>query len=583
MNKRERAGAELSTTHSCELKIIELPTTVSRCYELQSPIPSSDVPDLPFASGDAMEVDEAEHSSLASSRSISPIDEDYDVIGSNLSSPMSPCYTIDTSPQAACHDDRFGSDLTSPVLFPVPVFDLDPINYDVVLTSHDVASTIPRLREFVTGVSSEAVKTLELDLPIIFEGKPNPYQGYSDEKMICHVKDSTRRDRQHSDGRVKEHDLREPQPARVDSVSCHRDVIDADVQMQSQHALIEGLRHVSPMLYKRSQTNLRRDPVTAAVRSFIDTMPSPENIIKIGLATLRKVFSNTLPNKLMDIYAMLHVAYVVAIVINQKGVTEVQRDLYADILNWSLAIKSTDERALFANIAQLMWASEHSKMNCPRIVNNVLSGTLKQTCFTTVLPPISELPASHSGSDNHSRGFVSSEAYSNDTTALFQALKSGTAVYLCKQYLDVFEYTGLLAKSPSTHLQQMQEHFNATLVANTSVYTEYWEAVVTRPLLEIMGLEGFCSIVVKVQRMLGRGEFGTLREAELKLIFDGQRYSRSPAKYHLFLKESLSLTTINTREISMMHGPFFTPQDKEMNASLSRAQQLATQQAALAE
>ena len=441
MGKRERAGAELSTTRSCELKV-ELPTTVSRCYELQSPISSSDIPDLPFVSSDAMEVDETESSSLASSRSISPIEEDYDVVSSNVSSPLSPCHTIDTSPQAGCNNDPFGSDLTSPVFFPVPVFDLDHINYDMVFASRDGISITSGLRKSVTTGSFEAVEALKLGLPITFEGKPDLHQGYSDEKMICHIEDSTVRDQQYCDDHSR--DLSGPNPLVVKSVCCSRNVTGADVQMQSQCALIEGLRHVSPMLYKRSLRNLRRDPVTAAVRSFVDNMPSSENIIKLGLATLRRVFSDTLPNKLMDIFAMLHVAYVVAIVINQKDVTEIQRDLYADILNWSLAIKSTDERALFANIAQLMWASEHSKMNCPRIVNDDLSGTLNQTCFTTVLPPISELPSPHSGSDSPSRGFASSEAYSNNTFALFQALKGGTAIYLCKQYLDGMQDTEIL-------------------------------------------------------------------------------------------------------------------------------------------
>ena len=435
MNKRERPGAELSTTRSCELKI-ELPTTVSRCYELQSPILSLDVPGLRFASGDAMEIDETDNSSLASSPSISPIEEEYEVIGSNTSSPMSPCYTIETSPQVSCNDNPFRSDLTSPVFLPVPVFDLDHTNYDVVFANHNVASTIPGLRSSVISGSSEAIEALKLDSPYAFEGKPNPHEGYSDEKMICHVEDSTGRDQQCNDDHTNIYDSSGSQPSMVNDVCLRKNVIGADVQMQSQHALIEGLRHVSPMLYKRSLRNLRRDPVTAAVRSFIENMPSPENIVKMGLATLRKVFSNTLPNKLMDIFAMLHVAYVVAIVINQKDVTEIQRDLYADILNWSLAIKSIDERALFANIAQLMWASEHSKMNCPRIVNDVLSGTLNQACFTTALPPISELPASRSSSDSHSMDFGSSEACSNDTTALFQVLKRGTSVYLCKQYLD---------------------------------------------------------------------------------------------------------------------------------------------------
>ena len=433
--KRERVGAELSTTRSCELKI-ELPTTVSRYYELQSPVRLSVVPDVPFVSVDAMEVDKADDSSLASIRSISPIEDGYDVISSNMSSPMSPCYTIDTGSQGTINDNPLGSDVTPPVLFPVSAFSLDHINDDGNLANRAVRPTIPGLWEIDATVSLEVFEALKPDQPIAFEAMSHPCQGYGNEKMICHIVDSTRRIQQHSDDRLYGHGLGRPQSSMANSVYCRRSVSGDDIQMQSQLALTEGLRHVSSMLYKRSLRNLRREPVTTAVRSFIENMPLLENIIKVGLSTLRKVLSNTLPNRLMDIYAMLHVAYVVAIVINQKDVSEIQRDLYADILNWGLAIKSIDERALFANIAQLLWASEHSKLNCPRIVNNVLSGTLNQTCFTTVLPPICELSASHSSSDSRTGGFMSSQAYYNDTTALFQALKSGTAVYLCKQYLD---------------------------------------------------------------------------------------------------------------------------------------------------
>ncbi|MCJ1288774.1 hypothetical protein MMC34_000303 [Xylographa carneopallida] len=484
-----------------------------------------------------MEVDKADDSSLASIRSISPIEDGYDVISSNMSSPMSPCYTIDTGSQGTINDNPLGSDVTPPVLFPVSAFSLDHINDDGNLANRAVRPTIPGLWEIDATVSLEVFEALKPDQPIAFEAMSHPCQGYGNEKMICHIVDSTRRIQQHSDDRLYGHGLGRPQSSMANSVYCRRSVSGDDIQMQSQLALTEGLRHVSSMLYKRSLRNLRREPVTTAVRSFIENMPLLENIIKVGLSTLRKVLSNTLPNRLMDIYAMLHVAYVVAIVINQKDVSEIQRDLYADILNWGLAIKSIDERALFANIAQLLWASEHSKLNCPRIVNNVLSGTLNQTCFTTVLPPICELSASHSSSDSRTGGFMSSQAYYNDTTALFQALKSGTAVYLCKQYLDIFEYTGILANSPRTHLEQMRGHLYAAPLPNNSDYPADWKATVTRPLLEFMGLEGFCSIVCEVQKMLERGAFRTLREAELKLIFDGQRHSRSPAKYHLFLKE----------------------------------------------
>ena len=86
----------------------------------------------------------------------------------------------------------------------------------------------------------------------------------------------------------------------------------------------------------------------------------------------------------------------------------------------------------------------------------------------------------------------------------------------------VFEYMGLTVSPHGNHLRQMHEFSHAAPTVGTSDYAEYWETMVTRPLIEFMGLEGFCSIVVNVQKMLEHGAFGSLREAELKLIFDGQ-------------------------------------------------------------
>ncbi|MCJ1281554.1 hypothetical protein MMC26_000874 [Xylographa opegraphella] len=509
---------ELPATGS---RVSGLPSTGSRVSGLPSLILSSNIPDLPVASSDAMKLEDTEYSSPASSPSLSLIGKGYDGSSPNTSSPMSPCYAIDVSPQDTSIDDLFGPDLKSPEFLPESTFGPNFADSDVVFASYEATCALPELRKSDSTGSSEVVKALKLKSPITFEGNPSPHQGYCDEKILCHIEDSTGKDQQHCDDVLDEHHSSGPRPLIVNSLCLRKNVPGFDVQMQSQHALIEALRRVSSMLYKRSIRNLRRDPVTGAVRSFIENMPSPENIIERGLANLRRVFSNSLPNRLMDIYAMLHVTYVVAIVANQEDVAGIQRDLYADILNWSLAIKSIDERTLFVKIAELMWASEHTKMNCPRIVSDVSSGTLNQTCFTSILPPVCELPVFQSDSSSPT-GFVTLEGCSNDSTALFQALKGGTAIYLCKQYLDVFEYTGLLAKSPSIRSQQMPGHFNPASQANTSAYTEYWEAVVTRPLLELMGLEGFCIIVGDVQRMLGRGAFGTLREAELKLIFDGQ-------------------------------------------------------------
>lgn len=432
----ERANAELST-RSCELRI-ELPTTISRCYELQSPLTSHA---LDLSLGEDMDVDmeldESECSVSASSQLISPIEDGYDVIDSKASSPMSPSYTIDsTSPPLQFDEEDFESCLGSPLFIPVPMTDLNLESQHGPAPSNDLPEAYPQPRLSFVFMPVDINKVSAAQPEMLAETTPQPCVQYCDEKETCSISYNTQTPPQ-THCNVSSAQPSHIHPAlAITAIDDHEQGNGNDFQMHNQHDLVEGLMRVSPMLYKRSMRNLRRDPMTSAVRSFIDHMPSTEVVVERGLTSLRKVFNGSLPNQLMDIYAMLHVAFVVAIVINQKDVTEVQTDLYADILNWSLAIRSVNERALFVHIAQRMWASEHSKIHCPRIVNENVPSTLNQSCFTSVLPAISELPAPWSSTVNNFKASTSSSGIFNDTNALFQTLKTGTAIYLCRQYLD---------------------------------------------------------------------------------------------------------------------------------------------------
>lgn len=69
----------------------------------------------------------------------------------------------------------------------------------------------------------------------------------------------------------------------------------------------------------------------------------------------------------------------------------------------------------------------------------------------------------------------------------------------------------------------------------------------TRPLIEFMGLEGFRSIVINVQKLLANAVFANLREAELKLMFDAQ------VDHHFILECYDILLKISSALLSLTH------------------------------
>ncbi|MCJ1247724.1 hypothetical protein MMC30_004939 [Trapelia coarctata] len=532
-----RLDAELSTL-SCEVK--ELPTTHSRFYEHQSSLPMSDAPGLPVFPPDDMEIDKSDTSSSASCRSISPIQEGYHVVDENPLSPMTPC--CDASPRTRrFHFEEMGMDhaSTSRVSFPshTPQIYLD----DPLIAGASV-ETIPIPATLYLDVhmtsdftdhpdhhkAAETMNTREI---------PVPPMVYSDEKIICAMDYDSHHHGQASGNYIPARFTEQHTQFMIEDVREQQTPFGTETQMRTQLELVEGLRRVSAILYKRSVRNLQRDRLTADIRSFMRNMPPSELIAEKGLAALRKFFAGSLPSTIMEIYAMLHVAYVAAIVINQIEVVEVQNDLYADILNWSLAIKSVRERALFGDIARRMWASDYSKLNCPRQATEYASGALNQPCFTTVLPAMGDTPRSSMSGSGKSKSFAPSRDNVDQATTLFHNLKNGTAIYLCRQYLDVLEYTGLLSGPRGPYLRQLQGCSTTIVSREESTTASHWENKITTPLITFMGLEGFRSIIINVQKLMANGVFHNLREVELKLIYDGQHCSRSPARYHSFLKE----------------------------------------------
>jgi hypothetical protein len=534
-----RSDAELSTL-SCEVK--ELPATHSGYYEPRWPLRVSHAPVLPIFSTEDMDIDHSESSSVVSCRCISPIQEGYHVVDGNPLSPMSPwCDASPHTQQFHSEEMELEPDMPSrasvPSHMPQVFLESDP----VIVSNTLEAMPSPITLYLDVQMTSEFLDPDEVAVTSIPQETPVFPLVYSDEKIICAVDFDSHHHRQISGNYVPAQFTEQPTRFFADDVHQQQTSFGTETQMHTQLELVEGLRRVSAILYQRSIRNLQRDRLTVDVRSFICNMPPCELIVAKGLAALRKVFAGSLPSTLMEIYAMLHVAYVAAIVINQNEVVEVQNDLYADILNWSLAIKSVRERALFVDIARRMWASDHSKHNCPRQATEDISGTLNQPCFTTVLPALSEIPRSCSSGSGKSKASALSRDNADQATTLFNNLKNGTAIYLCRQYLDsmysyvvfptpikadslvsVLEYTGLLSGRRGPYLRQLQGCSTTIVSREESTMASHWDSKITTPLITFMGLEGFRSIIINVQKLMANGVFHNLREVELKLIYDGQ-------------------------------------------------------------
>ena len=398
---------------------VELSATQSRCYELLGDdlrLAGQELEPLNSAT-DTMDVDTRDSVKPASARSISPLDSSFDFVDSKTTTPLSPCFS-DTSMARSLQYTRERSETqpTPPTRISITLANPDPLeSTSAVLRESSWVAVGPQMSCFDDDMISKLANR-DSAPPATFAREG--IEVYS-EKIVCAI----------------DYDAELHRKASGNKVPKQFKISEQFMEGRSQLSLVEGLRQVSEILYKRSIMNLKRNPMPYEIQRFIHEMPPLGQIADKGLATLWKVFSGHLPSTLMDVYAMIHVAYVVAIVVNQKEVAEVLDDLFADIYNWSLAIKSVTDRALFVDIACRIWAVEHSNIKCPRDAISGLSGTPNQTCFTGVLAPVNGLPFPNSSKSTTLKE-LGIGVGSKEHDALLHVLKGGTAIHLCRQYMD---------------------------------------------------------------------------------------------------------------------------------------------------
>ena len=148
-------------------------------------------------------------------------------------------------------------------------------------------------------------------------------------------------------------------PAEGHSISSRDNMFqDQDVSFEN---VIEILRERHEQIIQR----LSHPVVTPSVSLFLEDIPSNRALTRQGMTTFERFFSGHLPTSILEIFAMLHVAYAFALAIDyRQDIVRLQTDFYLDILCWGQAIHPT-ERAAFEEIA------EHLCKPSPRYADTV--------------------------------------------------------------------------------------------------------------------------------------------------------------------------------------------------------------------
>lgn len=198
------------------------------------------------------------------------------------------------------------------------------------------------------------------------------------------------------------------------------------IESPTLYMLVERIYDVSNFLLQKSQDNLR-DAMSASTETFMNVMSNHDHIIRRGFMALRKIFTNNLPTDPLDIFAMLHMAYVAALVVHQDSGDQILTDIYAEVSNWSLAIQSSEQRANFIHVAHLIWPSESPCAASLQLDSNGQLHDAHGKGFTTILPPIYNTPIKNRGG-----------AYSVSVAqrAVYDVLKRGRAVSMLTTYLE---------------------------------------------------------------------------------------------------------------------------------------------------
>ena len=207
--------------------------------------------------------------------------------------------------------------------------------------------------------------------------------------------------------------------------------------------LLENISDILQMLFSESNMKICQLQGSMCIASFIEEMPESGVLTQMSLAALRSVFIGILPSTILEVYALLHLAYACALLINPHDLTSLYDEIFADVLGWSYAIDAT-ERAFFDTVVRHLWEPE---ISCARTEQKLASTGDDTASNGRHRWAINSFPFTnsrllfqrknrHTGSSIKKDKTMPSSAGVRETTEFFNERKKGCVIRLCTEYLD---------------------------------------------------------------------------------------------------------------------------------------------------
>ena len=212
----------------------------------------------------------------------------------------------------------------------------------------------------------------------------------------------------------------------------------------SEQLLVEGVRDAFRSQYSRSTERICSSSVSPLASSFTNNRPASGALLNTGLLTLRKVILGVLPATSMEVFAILHLAYATACVLDCKSLLDQPEDVFADMASWKRTITDRKDRFLFEDLVQDLQALPSRRTSCQLLPSAQSDFTLSngRESFDR---PFDDSPKreSYPGALVDRRTFQNSDSGSsalpeteNQQDDLLGILNDSPVIRVCLQYLD---------------------------------------------------------------------------------------------------------------------------------------------------
>ena len=293
---------------------------------------------------------------LNSSKSVSQLFDRSQSVGSSVNEKSQVFFTRDlphTIPPFSFDSDQDFMQLDTKWIDPEMASTLSPANPTNVDHLSDVNPTSPLLRY--------AASTLTLCDEQSISEESGRYQGLEHEDgnrtypMKAYPDFTAGHDSlHHTRYTVELSQIENFSSTTLDATSFNQDVSWITGECKSQATLAQELLDTLKGLYDQSFSHLCQDALVGPHLQFREELRSGDKLVAIALTTLKAVFLGVPPNTILQIYALLYLAYACKLTTNARIPHSLPVYRYKDIVKLAQDLVP-EQRGLFIEITEPLW------------------------------------------------------------------------------------------------------------------------------------------------------------------------------------------------------------------------------------